>query len=473
MQAGTSSQEVNDAVFAVWRAESARLIGALTRMTRDVDLAEDLAQDALVAALEQWPATGAPENPAGWLMTTAKRRGIDHYRRADSLRSKIAELERMHEGEEEMPDIDSHLDYVEDDVLRLIFLACHSSLSAESRAALTLRLVGGLTTAEIARGFLTTESTMGQRISRAKKTLSAVHAEFELPTVQERTERLDDVMAVIYLIFNEGYSATSGQDWMRPDLAAEAIRLARMLAALAPHEPEVLGLQALLEIQGSRLPARIDEEGLPVLLEAQDRTRWDHLLIRRGTTALQQARRLAEGGTPVGRYFLQALIAAEHARARLRRHPMGSDRSSLRRPGGFRPWTDRRSEPSRGPRESLRSRGRSCRPGEAGRRRPRGLTARTERPRRPSRASRAPRAGKPGIHGGGGPHQERGRTRSAPSPRRAEPDAHAEFHLRRGTSSDPSWIAQTVNPLRIRSICGPRSDEIRDSPIFPLRLSPT
>lgn len=316
MQAGTSSQEVNDAVFAVWRAESARLIGALTRMTRDVDLAEDLAQDALVAALEQWPATGAPENPAGWLMTTAKRRGIDHYRRADSLRSKIAELERMHEGEEEMPDIDSHLDYVEDDVLRLIFLACHSSLSAESRAALTLRLVGGLTTAEIARGFLTTESTMGQRISRAKKTLSAVHAEFELPTVQERTERLDDVMAVIYLIFNEGYSATSGQDWMRPDLAAEAIRLARMLAALAPHEPEILGLQALLEIQGSRLPARIDEEGLPVLLEAQDRTRWDHLLIRRGTTALQQARRLAEGGTPVGRYFLQALIAAEHARAK-------------------------------------------------------------------------------------------------------------------------------------------------------------
>jgi len=314
--AETSTDDLNRAIFAAWRAESARLVGALTRMTRDVELAEDLAQDALVAALEQWPVAGIPENPVAWLMTTAKRRGIDHFRRADSLRRKVAELEHARAGEEaEMPDLDGQVDYIEDDVLRLIFLSCHPSLTAESRAALTLRLVGGLTTAEIARGFLTTESTMGQRISRAKKTLSAAHAEFELPTGSERTRRLDDVMAVIYLIFNEGYTATSGDDWMRPELANEAMRLARMLAALAADEPEVLGLQALLEIQGSRIPARLDGSGAPVLLEAQDRKRWDQLLIRRGSAALQEAERLAARGKPVGKYFLQASIAAQHARA--------------------------------------------------------------------------------------------------------------------------------------------------------------
>ena len=285
-------------------------------MTRDVDLAEDLAQDALVAALEQWPTTGVPENPSAWLMTIAKRRGIDHFRRAESLRQKVGQLEHARRGEEEkMPDLDSQVDYIEDDVLRLIFLSCHPSLSAESRAALTLRLVGGLTTAEIARGFLVPESTMGQRISRAKKTLSAAHAEFELPTGAERTKRLDDVMAVIYLIFNEGYTATAGEDWMRPDLASEAMRLARMLAAGSTDEPEVLGLQALLEIQGSRMDARIDEHGAPVLLEAQDRSQWDQLLIRRGLAALEQAESLAAHGKPVGRYFLQASIAAQHARA--------------------------------------------------------------------------------------------------------------------------------------------------------------
>jgi RNA polymerase sigma factor (sigma-70 family) len=285
-------------------------------MTRDVELAEDLAQDALVAALERWPATGVPENPIGWLMTTAKRRAIDHFRRADSLRTKLAELDRRAEGEEEqMPDLDSMVDHIEDDVLRLIFLSCHPSLSAESRAALTLRLVGGLTTAEIARGFLATESTMGQRISRAKRTLAEAHAEFELPTGPERTNRLDDVMAVIYLIFNEGYTATAGEDWMRPDLANEAMRLARMLTALVPDEPEVLGLQSLLEIQGSRMAARLDDHGAPVLLEAQDRTRWDELLIRRGLAALQRAELLAAAGKPVGTYFLQASIAAEHARS--------------------------------------------------------------------------------------------------------------------------------------------------------------
>ena len=315
MPAGSSTDDPTGAIVAAWRAESARLVGALTRMTRDVELAEDLAQDALVAALEQWPATGVPENPVAWLMTTAKRRGVDHFRRADSLRRKVADLDHARLGEEEeVPDLDGQVDYIEDDVLRLIFLSCHPCLTAESRAALTLRLVGGLTTSEIARGFLATESTMGQRISRAKKTLATAHARFELPTGEERTRRLDDVMAVIYLIFNEGYTATAGEDWMRPDLANEAMRLARMLAALA-YEPEVLGLQALLEIQGSRMAARLDEHGAPVLLEAQDRTRWDQLLIRRGLAALEHAEQLAARGKPVGKYFLQASIAAQHARA--------------------------------------------------------------------------------------------------------------------------------------------------------------
>ncbi len=316
MPAGTSTDDPKEAIVAAWRAESARLVGALTRMTRDVELAEDLAQDALVAALEQWPTAGVPENPGAWLMTAAKRRGIDQFRRADVLRRRMAELGHAGGGAEVgMPDLDAQVDHIEDDVLRLIFLTCHPTLSHESRAALTLRLVGGLTTAEIARGFLATESAMGQRISRAKKALAEAHAEFELPSGAERTRRLDDVMAVIYLIFNEGYTATTGQDWMRPDLSHEAMRLARMLAALAPDEPEVLGLQALLELQGSRMAARLDEYGAPVLLEAQDRKRWDQLLIRRGMTALQRAELLASRGEPVGTYFLQASIAAQHARA--------------------------------------------------------------------------------------------------------------------------------------------------------------
>ena len=316
MPAETPADDWNEAIVAAWRAESARLVGALTRMTRDLELAEDLAQDALVAALEQWPTTGVPENPIAWLMTTAKRRGIDHFRRADTLRRKTAELEHARGGEETaMPDLEGQVDYIEDDVLRLIFLSCHPALTADSRAALTLRLVGGLTTAEIARGFLVTESSMGQRISRAKKTLSVVHAEFELPAGLERTRRIDDVMAVIYLIFNEGYTATTGQDWMRPDLANEAMRLARMLVPFAPNEVEVLGLQALLEIQGSRMAARLDEHGVPVLLEAQDRNRWDKRLVRRGLDALREAELLAARGKPVGKYFLQASIAAQHARA--------------------------------------------------------------------------------------------------------------------------------------------------------------
>jgi RNA polymerase sigma factor (sigma-70 family) len=308
---GTTAQTVT----ATWRAESARLVGALTRMTRDLDLAEDLAQEALLSALESWPERGIPENPAAWLMTTAKRRAVDTFRRAETLRLKTAEIGRALSEEDGMPDLSTQVDFIEDDVLRLIFLSCHPQLTPESRAALTLRLVGGLTTAEIARGFLAAETAMGQRISRAKKTLSEAGVSFDLPVGDERIARLDDVMAVIYLIFNEGYTATTGDDWMRPGLTDEAIRLARMLADLAPDEPEVHGLQALLELQASRGAARVDAEGRPVLLDDQDRSRWDELLIRRGLTALQRAERLAARGKPVGRYYLQAAIASCHARA--------------------------------------------------------------------------------------------------------------------------------------------------------------
>jgi RNA polymerase sigma factor (sigma-70 family) len=284
-------------------------------MTRDLDLAEDLAQDALLRALETWPGDGIPDNPAAWLMTTARRRLIDHVRRADTLRRKTEELGHGLGEEDPMPDLTSQVDFIEDDVLRLIFLSCHPALSPESRAALTLRLVGGLTTAEIARGFLVAESAMGQRISRAKKTLRDAGAELELPVGVEREARLDDVMAVVYLVFNEGYTATAGEDWMRPELTVEAIRLARMLADLMPEEPEVHGLQALLELQASRTPARVDADGRPVLLDDQDRRLWDALLVRRGLAALGRAEQLAARGRPVGRYVLQASIAACHARA--------------------------------------------------------------------------------------------------------------------------------------------------------------
>ncbi len=295
------------AVSAVWRLESTRLVAGLARMTHDLGLAEDLAQDALVAALEQWPQEGVPRNPGAWLMAVAKRRAVDHFRRADTLRRRTAEL--GHDLEEaHVPDLDAAVDHIEDDVLRLIFVTCHPALPPESRAALTLRLVGGLTTQEIARGFLAKDSTIGQRISRAKKAL--VGADFDLPTGRDREQRLADVMSVIYLIFNEGYSATAGDDWMRPELCLEALRLARMLTALAPAEPEVHGLQALLEIQASRTRARTGPDGRPVLLEAQDRRLWDQLLIRRGLAALDRA------GTRAGPYVLQATIAACHARAR-------------------------------------------------------------------------------------------------------------------------------------------------------------
>ncbi|MDF2966930.1 MAG: putative polymerase subfamily sigma factor [Nocardioidaceae bacterium] len=313
-EAARAGEATRAAVTAAWRRESAALVAALTRMTRDVAVAEDLAQDALVAALEQWPRRGIPSSPAAWLMTTAKRRAVDYFRRTETLRRRTAELGR---GlvEMEVPDLDAQVDHIEDDLLRLMFLCCHPALTPDTRAALTLRLVGGLTTAEVARGFLTTETSMGQRLSRAKRTLSESSAGFDMPSGAERLQRLDDVMAVIYLVFTEGYSATAAAEWTRPDLCHEGVRLARILARLVPGEPEVHSLQALLELQASRLHARSDAQGQPLLLESQDRRRWDLLLIRRGQAALTRAEQLAASGRPIGRYYLQAAIAERHASA--------------------------------------------------------------------------------------------------------------------------------------------------------------
>jgi RNA polymerase sigma factor (sigma-70 family) len=307
-----STTDLHRVVDAVWRMESARIIGALTRVTGDVGLAEELAQDALVAALEQWPGAGVPAKPGAWLMATAKYRAIDTFRRADTLRRKTAELGREFDQAEE-PDWAAALDeVVEDDVLRLVFIACHPVLSGEARVALTLRLVGGLTTDEIARAFLVPESTLAQRIVRAKRTLTAARVPFEMPAGPDFTARLGSVLEVVYLVFNEGYSATAGQEWMRPALCQEALRLGRILAGLVPEEPEVHGLVALMEIQASRLAARVDADGEPVLLGDQDRTRWDRVLIARGLAAL---RRAEESGAALGPYALQASIAACHARA--------------------------------------------------------------------------------------------------------------------------------------------------------------
>jgi RNA polymerase sigma factor (sigma-70 family) len=311
-----ATTDLHRVVDAVWRMESARIVGALTRVTGDVGLAEELAQDALVAALEQWPDTGVPAKPGAWLMATAKHRAIDTFRRADTLRRKTEQLGReLVEAEE--PDWAAALDeIVEDDVLRLIFISCHPVLSREARVALTLRLVGGLTTDEIARAFLVPEKTLAQRIVRAKRTLGAAKVPFELPAGADFTARLGSVLEVLYLIFNEGYSATSGQDWVRPTLCQEAMRLGRILAELTPDEPEVHGLVALMEIQASRLAARVGPDGEPVLLPDQDRRRWDRMLIGRGLAALDRAEsRADETGRALGPYALQAAIAACHARA--------------------------------------------------------------------------------------------------------------------------------------------------------------
>lgn len=303
------------AVTAVWRRESARVVAGLARMTHDLDLAEDLAQDALVAALEQWPREGIPRNPGAWLMSVAKRRAIDGFRREEVLRRKVTELGHGLE-EADMADLAEAVDHIEDDVLRLMFLCAHPALPPESRTVLTLRLVAGLSTAEIARAYFAKESAVGQRISRAKRTLAEAKASFDAPAAAERAPRLRHVLQTVYLLFSEGYAATGGDSWTRPELCQEAMRLARMLAALAPDEPEAQALQGLLEIQGSRLPARFDAAGHPVLLEDQDRTRWDQLLRRRGLAAVSRAQALAASGHPGGTYLVQAMIAACHALAR-------------------------------------------------------------------------------------------------------------------------------------------------------------
>jgi len=322
---GVAATDIHGAIDAVWRIESPRLIAGLTRMVRDIGVAEDLAQDALLAALEQWPKSGVPDNPGAWLMAAAKHRAIDHFRRNTRLERKHEELGRegvvqkigtreVRAGEGQMTDIEAALDDdVGDDLLRLVFISCHPVLSSEARVALTLRLLGGLTTEEIARAFLVPEATVAQRIVRAKRTLSEARIPFEVPRGAELDARLSSVLAVIYLVFNEGYAATAGDDWLRPSLCEEALRLGRILAELAPREPEVHGLVALMEIQASRSRARLGPAGEPILLLDQNRAQWDRLLIRRGLVALERAERL---GGAHGVYALQAAIAACHARAR-------------------------------------------------------------------------------------------------------------------------------------------------------------
>ncbi len=306
--------EVGKTINAVWRMESARLIAGLARVVRDVGLAEELAQDALVTALEKWPETGIPDNPGAWLMTTAKNRAIDQLRHRKLADDKHHEIGRAMElREQEVPDMAAALDDdIGDDMLRLVFTACHPVLSTEARVALTLRMLGGLTTEEIARAFLVPEPTVGQRIVRAKKTLAEAKVPFEVPRAAERPERMASVLEVIYLVFNEGYAATAGDDWMRPALCEDALRLGRILAELAPGDAEVHALVALMEIQASRTHARVDADGNPILLLDQNRARWDQLLIRRGLDALARAEALGGGGM----YTLQAAIAACHARAR-------------------------------------------------------------------------------------------------------------------------------------------------------------
>ncbi|MHB1058365.1 MAG: RNA polymerase sigma factor [Rhodanobacter sp.] len=310
-----SVTDIHRTIDAVWRIESARLIAGLARMLRDVGLAEELAQDALVVALEQWPQTGVPDNPGAWLMTTAKHRAIDRLRRSKLLERKHAQL--MHElemeQEQQVSAVEASLDDpIGDDLLRLMFTACHPVLAIDARVALTLRLLGGLATDEIARAFLVPEPTIAQRIVRAKRSLAKAQVPFEVPRGEELAERLSAVLGVIYLVFNEGYSATAGDDWMRPALCEEALRLGRVLAGLVPREPEVHGLVALMEIQASRAHARVGSGGEPVLLLEQNRAHWDRLLIGRGLAALERAEKL---GGALGPYALQAAIAACHARA--------------------------------------------------------------------------------------------------------------------------------------------------------------
>ena len=410
-----TTSDTHRAIDAVWRIESAKLIAGLARIVRDVGLAEDLAQDALVIALERWPETGIPNNPGAWLMATAKHRAIDRIRRNVVLERKHEELGRELEIQQEMAeaDFDDALDDdVGDDLLRLIFTACHPVLSTEARVALTLRLLGGLTTEEIARAFLVSEATVAQRIVRAKRTLAEAHVPFEVPRGAERAARLSSVLEVIYLIFNEGYSATAGDDWMRPALCEDALRLGRILAELVPNEPEVHGLVALMEIQASRMRARVGPSGEPILLLDQNRARWDHLLIRRGLAALERAEAL---GGALGPYALQAAIAACHARART---PEETDWVRIAalydalRPA--RAVTRRGAEPCGRGRDGVR-------PGSGARDRRRAdlgtvaeeLSPPAQRARRPARQAGPLRRGPCGVRARGGAHAQRARARAA------------------------------------------------------------
>ena len=354
-----AAAETHQAIETVFRIERARLIAGLARMVRDVGLAEELAQDACVIALSEWPRTGVPDNPGAWLMAAAKRRAIDSVRRNRMLARKHEEIGRDLEGERDtgVEDLEAAMDDdVGDELLSLIFIACHPVLSTEARAALTLRLIGGLTTDEIARAFLSSEATIAQRIVRAKRTLGDAGLSFEVPRGKEREQRLASVLEVIYLIFNEGYAATAGEDLIRPALCAEAQRLGRILAGVASDEPEVFGLLALMEIQASRLPARTAPDGAPVLLTEQNRARWDQLLIRRGLAALQRAEAL--GGVN-GPYALQAAIAACHARARrFGGDGLDADGGALRHAACGHAVAGGRSQSGRRPQHGLRSGGR-------------------------------------------------------------------------------------------------------------------
>ena len=351
-----TTRDTTRTVEAVWRIESARLVAGLTRLVQDIEMAEDLAQDALVAALEKWPETGVPANPGGWLMTTAKNGGIDAFRRSANLDLKQQEMARqLALGPDGTAGIDAVIEeHVDDDLLRLMFLTCHSALPQQGRTALTLKLVGGLSTAEIARAFLVPESTVAQRILRAKKTLTEQQVPFEVPDSIARAGRLDSVLGVIYLVFNEGYSATAGEDWMRPALCEEALRLGRILAELAPGEAEVHGLVALMEIQASRTWARTGPDGRPVLLDQQDRSRWDQLLVRRGLAALERAVTGHRAGVvrPAGR---DRCLPRQSAPGR--GHRLGPDCCGLRAAGAPIPVTGCGAQPCRGRVESRGARG--------------------------------------------------------------------------------------------------------------------